>query len=93
MFALCMPCLTDASTCYGSVGNRRLYDGVQLPARDDNFVADSVLGIELGGTHVHGLMCQALLEVRKRSKNHTGQLYVHSETGPLAERQYIPPHE
>lgn len=82
VFALCMPCQTDASTCYGSVGNGRLSDGVLLPAQGDNFVAYSVLGIELGRTYVHGRVRQAVLDsyanVRKTMPD---KMYVYGETG------------
>jgi penicillin-insensitive murein endopeptidase len=55
---------------------------VQLPAQGDNFVAYSVLGIELGRTYVHGLVRQAVLDsyanVRKIMSD---KVYVYGETG------------
>jgi len=35
---------------------------VQLPSQGDNFVAYSVLGVELGKTYAHGLVRQAVLD-------------------------------
>lgn len=82
MLALCLPCLVNASTCYGVVGNGRLSDGVQLPPQGDNFVAYSVLGVELGRTYVHNLVHQAVLDayanVRKTMPDKT---HVYGETG------------
>ncbi|MQA42377.1 penicillin-insensitive murein endopeptidase [Rugamonas aquatica] len=43
----------SASTCYGTVANGRLQDGVQLPAAGKNFVPYSSLGVSLGRTYVH----------------------------------------
>lgn len=48
LLALGMPCLVNASTCFGAVGNGRLSDGVRLPPQGDNFVAYSSAGVELG---------------------------------------------
>lgn len=82
VLALCMPCLVNASTCYGTVGNGRLSGGVQLPPQGDNFIAYSVVGVELGRTYVHSLVRQAVLgayaTVRKAMPDKT---YVYGETG------------
>jgi penicillin-insensitive murein endopeptidase len=77
-----MPCLVNASTCYGTAGNGRLSGGVQLPPQGDNFFAYSVLGVELGRTYVHNRVRQAVLDayanVRKTMPDKT---YVYGETG------------
>jgi penicillin-insensitive murein endopeptidase len=82
VLTLCMPCPADASTRYGSIGNGRLSNGVQLPSQGDNFVAYSVPGVELGRTYVHGLVRQAVLDsyanVRKTMPD---KIYVYDETG------------
>lgn len=82
VLALCMPCLVNASTCYGAVGNGRLSDGVQLPPQGDNFVAYSVLGVELGRTYVHNLVRQAVLDAYANvRKTMPDKAYVYGETG------------
>jgi penicillin-insensitive murein endopeptidase len=92
VLTLCMPCLVNASTCYGAVGNGRLSDGVQLPVQGDNFVAYSVVAVELGRTYVHSLVRQAVLDayanVRKTMPDKT---YVYGESG-FAHGGRIPPH-
>lgn len=82
MLALCMPCLVNASTCYGAVGNGRLADGLQLPPQGDNFVAYSVLGVELGRTYVHNLVRQTVLHAYANvRKTMPDKIYVYGETG------------
>jgi penicillin-insensitive murein endopeptidase len=82
LLALGMPCLVNASTCYGTVGNGRLSDGVRLPPQGENFVAYSPVGVELGRTYVHNLVNRAILDayanVRKTMPDKT---YVYGETG------------
>lgn len=82
LLALGTPCLVNASTCYGTVGDGRLSDGVQLPSQGDNFVAYSMLGVELGRTYVHNLTRQVVLgayaNVRKTIPDKT---FVYGETG------------
>jgi penicillin-insensitive murein endopeptidase len=90
--AFCLPCLVHASTCYGSAGNGRLADGVQLPARGDNFVAYSAMGVELGRTYVHSLVRQVVLEAYANvQKTMPDKRYVYGETG-LAHGGPIRPH-
>lgn len=92
VFALGMPCLVNASTCYGSVANGRLSDGVQLPVRGDNFVAYSLVGVELGRTYVHSLVRQAVLDAYANvQKTMPDKTYVYGETG-FAHGGPIPPH-
>jgi penicillin-insensitive murein endopeptidase len=92
LLALGMPCLVNASTCYGTVGNGRLSDGVQLPPQGDNFIAYSMLGVELGRTYVHHLARHAVIDayanVRKAMPDKT---YVYGETG-LAHGGPMRPH-
>ncbi len=59
--AACLPaaCLLAAanaaagSECFGTVGKGRLTGAVQLPAKGDNFVAYSSVGITMGRTWLH----------------------------------------
>jgi penicillin-insensitive murein endopeptidase len=92
LLALGMPCLVNASTCYGTVGNGRLTDGIQLPPQGDNFVAYSGVGVALGRTYVHSLVRQVVVgaygNVRKTMPDKT---YVYGETG-LAHGGPIRPH-
>jgi penicillin-insensitive murein endopeptidase len=87
-----MPCLVNASTCYGAVGNGRLADGVQLLPQGDNFVAYSSVGVELGRTYVHGLVRQVLLNAYANVwKTMPDKTYVYGETG-LAHGGPVRPH-
>ncbi|MFS2026774.1 penicillin-insensitive murein endopeptidase [Massilia sp. CT11-137] len=92
IFATCMPCVADASTCYGTVGKGRLSGGVQLPPQGVNFAAYSSTGVEMGRTYVHDQVRQVMLEayanVRTTLPDRT---YVYGETG-LAHGGPIPPH-
>jgi penicillin-insensitive murein endopeptidase len=89
---LCMPSLANASTCYGTVGNGRLSDGVQLPPRGDNFVAYSSLGVELGRTYVHHLVRRAVLDAYANvEKTMPDKTYVYGESG-FAHGGQIRPH-
>lgn len=70
------------STCFGSVNNGHLENGLQLPAKGKNFIAYSSLGSFLGRTYVHSkvsevmLRAYAALEVSAPSKT-----FVYGETG------------
>jgi penicillin-insensitive murein endopeptidase len=90
--AFFLPCLAHASTCYGSVGNGRLADGVQLPARGDNFIAYSAVGVELGRIYVHSRVRRVVLDAYANvQKTMPDKTYVYGETG-LAHGGPIRPH-
>jgi penicillin-insensitive murein DD-endopeptidase len=49
------------STCYGTVSNGHLINGVKLPGEGKNFTAYSSLGVLLGRTHVHSKVSNIVL--------------------------------
>lgn len=90
--ALCIPCLATASTCYGTIGNGLLSDGVQLPAQGNNFVAYSMMGVQLGRTYVHTLVHQTVLDAYANArKTMPDKTYVYGESG-FAHGGRIRPH-
>jgi penicillin-insensitive murein endopeptidase len=92
MFAICMPCVADASTCYGTVSKGRLSKGVQLPPQGINFTAYSSTGAETGRTYVHDQVRQAVLEAYANVRTTLpDKTYVYGETG-FAHGGPIPPH-
>ena len=88
----CMPVFAEASTCYGSVANGRLSDGVQLPTSGDNFLAYSLVGVELGRTYVHSRVRQTVLDAyAELQKTMPDKTFVYGETG-FARGGRIRPH-
>jgi penicillin-insensitive murein endopeptidase len=76
------PCPVWASTCYGTVGNGRLAEGVQLPIRGENFAAYSQVGVELGRTYIHSTVRQVVLDAYAGlAKTAPDKTYVYGETG------------
>jgi penicillin-insensitive murein DD-endopeptidase len=92
IFAAYMPCVADASTCYGTVSKGQLSGGVQLPPQGVNFAAYSSTGVEIGRTYVHDRVRQAVLEAYANVRTTLpDKTYVYGETG-FAHGGPIPPH-
>jgi penicillin-insensitive murein endopeptidase len=70
------------STCYGTVGQGRLEDGIKLPTSGANFSAYSTLAATAGRTHVHSKVAgivQRSYEALALARPDTR--YVYGETG------------
>ncbi|MRW92679.1 replication initiation protein [Duganella sp. FT80W] len=82
-----------ASTCYGTVAQGRLEQGVQLPASGANFAAYSTLGVAAGRTYVHSDVRDVVLDAyRALAQSTPSTHYVYGETG-LANGGPMPPHK
>lgn len=93
LMCLLMPSVSLASTCYGTVANGRLEQGVQLPAQGANFAAYSRLGVQLGRTYVHGAVSAVVVDAyRALERAAPGKTFVYGETG-LAAGGPIAPHK
>jgi penicillin-insensitive murein endopeptidase len=82
-----------ASTCYGTVGNGRLDEAVQLPVHGANFGPPySRIGVELGRTYVHSIVRDIVVDAYNRlDKAAPGRTFVYGETG-LAHGGHMRPH-
>lgn len=70
------------STCYGTVANGRLENGVSLPEKGNNFSAYSALGVSLGRTYVHSTVAEIIsLAYQQLEQTASGKVYVYGETG------------
>lgn len=79
------PSISLASTCYGTVANGRLEQGVQLPRQGANFEAYSRLGGQLGRTYVHDAVSGMVLDAyRALEQAAPGKKFVYGETGLAA---------
>lgn len=82
VLAISLPALANASTCYGSPGNGRIADSVQLPAKGANLAAYNQLGVQLGRTYVHASVHQIVIDAYTAAgKTMPDRLYVYGETG------------
>lgn len=70
------------STCFGSVANGRLENGVQLPSAGKNFGTYSTLGMGLGRTYVHSKVADIVLATYAAlEESAAGKVFVYGETG------------
>lgn len=70
------------SSCYGTVGNGRLENGVKLPASGSNFTAYSTLASHLGRTDVHSRVRDVVLAAYRALETAApGTVFVFGETG------------
>lgn len=70
------------STCYGTVSNGRLEDGVKLPEDGPNFSAYSSLGTTLGRTYVHSKISEIIVAAyRALERSSPGKVFVYGESG------------
>jgi len=84
--------VASASTCYGDVGNGRLAQGVQLPAKGQNYLPYSTLGIQAGRTYLHRAVRDVVVDAYAiLQKTAPEKIYVYGETG-LQEGGRIRPH-
>lgn len=95
--ALSVFCLSlasaSASTCYGTVANGRLQDGVQLPAQGKNFVPYSSLGISLGRTYVHQSVRDIVVDAYNAvSLSAPEKRFMYGETGSANGGPFKPHH-
>jgi penicillin-insensitive murein endopeptidase len=80
-----MPALSASaveSTCFGTVANGRLENGVRLPDRGKNFSAYSSLGATLGRTYVHSRVAEIVVAAYKDMEQSAPEkVFVYGETG------------
>lgn len=88
-----LPSISLASTCYGTVAQGRLEQGVQLPRQGANFEAYSSLGVQMGRTYVHSAVSEMVLDAyRGLERAIPEKRFVYGETG-LAEGGPMAPHK
>lgn len=77
-----MLAFASESTCYGTVSNGHLENGVQLPVEGNNFAAYSALGATLGRTYVHSNVSKIVLAAYSAlEQSAPGKVFVYGETG------------
>lgn len=82
LMCLLAPAVSMASTCYGTVAQGRLEQGVQLPQQGANFVAYSSLGVQMGRTYVHAAVSAMVADAyRALEQAAPGTRFVYGETG------------
>lgn len=70
------------STCFGTVADGRLENGVQLPSKGNNFTAYSALGVTLGRTYVHSQVDEIVLAAYAAlAQSAPGKKFLYGETG------------
>jgi len=80
-----------ASTCYGTVSNGRLENGVQMPAGGSNFRAYSPAGVALGRTWLHARVRAVVLDAYAAlERTAPGKMFVYGETGLAAGGRFAP---
>lgn len=73
---------TTESTCFGTVSNGHLKNGVKLPGEGKNFTAYSSLGVSLGRTHVHSKVAEIVVAAYAAlEKSASEKVFVYGETG------------
>ncbi len=76
------PAFSVESTCYGTVGNGRLDNGVRLPLSGANFSAYSSVAASAGRTHVHSKVSDVLVAAYAAlEQTAPGKRFVYGETG------------
>ena len=70
------------STCYGTVSDGRLENGVKLPGSGKNYSAYSTLGAMVGRTHVHAKVREIVLAAYEALERAApDKVFVYGETG------------
>ncbi|MFA6902761.1 MAG: penicillin-insensitive murein endopeptidase [Gallionellaceae bacterium] len=73
---------TTESTCFGTVSNGHLENGVKLPGEGKNFTAYSSLGVSLGRTHVHSKVAEIVVAAYAAlEKSASEKVFMYGETG------------
>ncbi len=76
------PVFGEESTCFGTVGNGRLEQGVKLPVEGKNFEPYSVVGTTIGRTYVHSRVHEAIVAAYAAlASEHAKLKFVYGETG------------
>ncbi len=76
------PAFSVESTCYGTVSNGRLDNGVNLPLSGANFSAYSSVAASTGRTHVHSKVSDVLVAAYAAlEQTAPGKHFVYGETG------------
>jgi penicillin-insensitive murein endopeptidase len=74
--------LAGGSTCFGSVGDGQLAQGVRLPVRGPNFSAYSSLAATVGRTYVHSTVLDVVVAAYAALEQAApGNVFVYGETG------------
>ena len=84
MLALLVPAVVAAaeSTCFGTVANGRLENGVSLPSSGPNFSSYSAAAQLVGRTYVHSTAKDVVLAAYKALEAAApGRIFVYGETG------------
>ncbi|UJF25155.1 penicillin-insensitive murein endopeptidase [Suttonella sp. R2A3] len=85
--------MAEPSTCFGTTANGHLSNGVQLPAKGNNYVAYSDIGISAGRTYVHSAVRDIIVAAYKDlASEQPDKVYKYAETG-LAEGGSFKPHK
>lgn len=85
--------LAEQSTCYGTTSNGRLENGVQLPARGENFVGYSGLAATLGRTYMHSTARDIVIDAyHALQQTAPGKQFKYAETG-FADGGKFKPHK
>jgi len=70
------------STCFGTVANGHLENGVKLPSNGNNFKAYSSLGVSLGRTYVHSKVEEIVVAAYSAlEKSASEKVFIYGETG------------
>lgn len=70
------------STCYGTTKNGSLVNGVQLPAKGNNFVSYGLIPVKAGRTYVHSKVKKVVVDAYSSLlKTHPGKIFKYAETG------------
>ena len=70
------------STCFGTVSNGHLENGVKLPSQGKNFKAYSSLGVSLGRTYVHSKVAEIVVSAYSAlEKSASEKVFIYGETG------------
>lgn len=79
------------STCFGTVAQGRLENGVRLPSQGKNFSAYSRLGVQLGRTYVHSRVAEIVLAAYAGlQRSAPSKSFVYGETGWAAGGRFKP---
>ena len=80
------------STCFGTVSNGRLENGVRLPPNGPNFSPYSALATNAGRTYVHSRVLEVVVAAYAAlEQSAPGRVFVYGETGWRSGGR-IPPH-
>src|SRR5258706_1313475 len=70
------------STCFGTLSNGRLENGVKLPLNGPNFSSYSPLASTLGRTYVHSKVLEVVVAAYTAlEQSAPGKVFVYGETG------------